>query len=275
MEKEIADGDGKSMYKEYISIIENYLNNFFGKYKVDAISHQLIEEFVRDILRKTKDELEQEKGSVNMIIKIFGLKHIEEINYFIDELIKKEFYLFDTDKSIKNFNKMTKSIQTKIIDENIKVSKNNTRDYINFFASDRDDPNNHELFKNVIGNDYFINLFQEKILEYLNKEINGKKTINVYTFDSLKDYNINFTDEFKTQIVELIRGRGVRLYYSAIVGLKINYTLFNEGVINVLLKEYPDLAIAGLLGETNMLNALKVNGLFYYFYSIEFRGDYT
>jgi integrase len=33
------------MYKEYISIIENYLVNFFGKYKVDVISHQLIEEF--------------------------------------------------------------------------------------------------------------------------------------------------------------------------------------------------------------------------------------
>ena len=45
MEKLIADGDGKSMYKEYISIIENYLVNFFGKYKVDVISHQLIEEF--------------------------------------------------------------------------------------------------------------------------------------------------------------------------------------------------------------------------------------
>jgi len=45
MEKLIADGDGKSMYKEYISIIENYHINFFGKYKVDAINHALVEEF--------------------------------------------------------------------------------------------------------------------------------------------------------------------------------------------------------------------------------------
>jgi len=45
MEKLIADGDGKAMYKEYISIIENYQINFFGKYKVDAINHQLIEQF--------------------------------------------------------------------------------------------------------------------------------------------------------------------------------------------------------------------------------------
>jgi len=45
MEKLIADGDGKSMYKEYISIIENYHVNFFGKYKVDAINHELVEQF--------------------------------------------------------------------------------------------------------------------------------------------------------------------------------------------------------------------------------------
>ena len=45
MEKQIADGDGKAMYKEYISIIDKYLIKFFGKYKVDAITHPLIEEF--------------------------------------------------------------------------------------------------------------------------------------------------------------------------------------------------------------------------------------
>lgn len=45
MEKQIEDGDGKAMYKEYISIIEKYLIKFFGKYKVDAITHPLIEEF--------------------------------------------------------------------------------------------------------------------------------------------------------------------------------------------------------------------------------------
>lgn len=45
MEKQIEEGDGKVMYKEYISIIEKYLIKFFGKYKVDAITHPLIEEF--------------------------------------------------------------------------------------------------------------------------------------------------------------------------------------------------------------------------------------
>lgn len=45
MEKQIEDGDGKAMYKEYISIINKYLIKFFGKYKVDAITHPLIEEF--------------------------------------------------------------------------------------------------------------------------------------------------------------------------------------------------------------------------------------
>lgn len=45
MEKAISDGEAKAMYKEYISITENYLIKFFGKYKIDAITYQLIEEF--------------------------------------------------------------------------------------------------------------------------------------------------------------------------------------------------------------------------------------
>jgi len=45
MAKQLEDGEGKVMYKEYITIIEKYLVKFFGKYKVDAITHPLIEEF--------------------------------------------------------------------------------------------------------------------------------------------------------------------------------------------------------------------------------------
>jgi integrase len=55
MEKLIADGDGKSMYKEYISIITNYHVKFFGKYKIDEINHQLIEEFDKWRITKMGD----------------------------------------------------------------------------------------------------------------------------------------------------------------------------------------------------------------------------
>lgn len=55
MEKLIADGDGKTMYKEYISIIKNYHVNFFGKYKIDEINHQLIEEFEKWRIKKMGD----------------------------------------------------------------------------------------------------------------------------------------------------------------------------------------------------------------------------
>jgi integrase len=54
MEKLIADGDGKSMYKEYISIIDNYLIKFFGSYKIDNITHQLLEEFDAWRIQKMK-----------------------------------------------------------------------------------------------------------------------------------------------------------------------------------------------------------------------------
>jgi integrase len=81
MEKEIADGDGKSMYKEYISIIENYLNNFFGKYKVDAISHQLIEEFDEWRIKRM--------GSVPTHSTI--LNHNAALNRVFDEAIYRGF----------------------------------------------------------------------------------------------------------------------------------------------------------------------------------------
>lgn len=55
MEKLIADGEAKSMYKEYISIIEHYLIKFFGKHKIDSINHQLLEEFDAWRLTKMKD----------------------------------------------------------------------------------------------------------------------------------------------------------------------------------------------------------------------------
>ena len=45
MEKAIEDGEANTMYKEYIVIIEKYLITFFGNYKIDSISHQLLEQF--------------------------------------------------------------------------------------------------------------------------------------------------------------------------------------------------------------------------------------
>ena len=81
MEKLIADGDGKAMYKEYISIIENYLNNFFGKYKVDAINHQLIEQFDEWRIKRM--------GSVPTHSTI--LNHNAALNRVFDEAIYRGF----------------------------------------------------------------------------------------------------------------------------------------------------------------------------------------
>lgn len=45
MEKELRDGNGKIMYKEYIAIIQNYLSKYFGKHYIDSIDYQLIKNF--------------------------------------------------------------------------------------------------------------------------------------------------------------------------------------------------------------------------------------
>jgi integrase len=81
MEKLIADGDGKSMYKEYISIIENYLIKFFGSYKIDNITHQLLEEF--DAWRITKMKSAPKHSTV--------LNHNAALNRVFDEGIYRGY----------------------------------------------------------------------------------------------------------------------------------------------------------------------------------------
>lgn len=81
MEKLIADGDGKSMYKEYISIIENYLIKFFGSYKIDNITHQLLEEF--DVWRINKMKSAPKHSTV--------LNHNAALNRVFDEGIYRGY----------------------------------------------------------------------------------------------------------------------------------------------------------------------------------------
>ena len=81
MEKLIADGDGKSMYKEYISIIENYLIKFFGSYKIDNITHQLLEEF--DAWRNQKMKTPPKHSTV--------LNHNAALNRVFDEGIYRGY----------------------------------------------------------------------------------------------------------------------------------------------------------------------------------------
>ncbi len=45
MEKELADGVGKVTYKDYISVIDNYLIPFFGKHQVNSIDAKLLEQY--------------------------------------------------------------------------------------------------------------------------------------------------------------------------------------------------------------------------------------
>ena len=45
MQKELAAGNGKVIFKDYISTIQKYLIPFFGKHKIDSVDYQLVEQF--------------------------------------------------------------------------------------------------------------------------------------------------------------------------------------------------------------------------------------
>jgi integrase-like protein len=45
MEKAVAAGQGKRVYRDYIQAIDNYLIPFFGRHHVDRITYPLIQEF--------------------------------------------------------------------------------------------------------------------------------------------------------------------------------------------------------------------------------------
>ncbi len=259
---DLPDYSSANTISEKLKAVQNY---FRPKMPYERVDSELIWDLVHDVLKKPIDEINLEKASINSIISSYGTRHKEQMNYFIDELIRREFYLFNDEILKKYLNKMAQPIQKKIIDDNVNIDKNNTRNYINFFAESRDPPNNYELFQSAHRNEYFINLFQENILEHFSKEIKNT-SLNTYTFDSLKDYKINFTTDFQTQIAELIQSSSknsdnIGLIRGAIVGLKINYRLFREEIIKELLNKYSELAISGFLGESNLLNALTKNGL--------------
>ena len=46
MEKDLADGTGKVIYNDYITIAKNYLIPYFGKYNVNNIDAKLIEQYI-------------------------------------------------------------------------------------------------------------------------------------------------------------------------------------------------------------------------------------
>jgi integrase len=81
MEKDIADGVAKTMYKEYISIIENYLIKFFGSHKIDSITHQLLEEF--DVWRIKKMGVKPKHSTI--------LNHNAALNRVFDEGIYRGY----------------------------------------------------------------------------------------------------------------------------------------------------------------------------------------
>ena len=81
MEKAIEEKTAKVMYTEYIAIINKYLIKFFGKYKVDNITFQLLEQF--DTWRVEKMKITPKRSTT--------LNHNAALNRVFDEAIIRGF----------------------------------------------------------------------------------------------------------------------------------------------------------------------------------------
>lgn len=61
MEDELDAGAGKSVFKDYIKVINNYLNPYFGKMKIDSINARKLMEYSRWRDRKMGDAKEEKR----------------------------------------------------------------------------------------------------------------------------------------------------------------------------------------------------------------------
>jgi len=83
LKEEIASGNGKAIYKDYISVITNYLIPVFGKYYVDSIDYKALDEL--ENYRRKKLGTELTRSTL--------LTHNAALGRVFDEAIYKGFML--------------------------------------------------------------------------------------------------------------------------------------------------------------------------------------
>jgi len=83
LNEEIASGNGKAIYKDYIAAITNYLIPVLGKYHVDSIDYKALEELDRYRTKKLKAEATRSTQ----------LTHNAALNKVLDEAIYRGYML--------------------------------------------------------------------------------------------------------------------------------------------------------------------------------------
>jgi integrase len=81
MQEALDNGEGKSVYKDYIIAINNYLDPFFGKYNITSIDYALMTEF--SAWRKAKLGHEVKTSSLNT--------HNSALNRIFDEAMERGY----------------------------------------------------------------------------------------------------------------------------------------------------------------------------------------
>ena len=92
METQLKHGEGKSVYKDYIIAINNYLIPFFGSYNVNNIDYALVKEFA--VWRKAKMGHEPKSSSIST--------HNSALNRVFDEAMERGFMTKSQVPELKN-----------------------------------------------------------------------------------------------------------------------------------------------------------------------------
>lgn len=93
LKEELASGNGKATYKDYISAIENYLIPILGKYKVDSIDYKVIEHLDNERIKKMNKRFSKKDKSstLKMPTKSTLLTHNAALNRVFDEAIYRGY----------------------------------------------------------------------------------------------------------------------------------------------------------------------------------------
>ena len=92
MQETLDAGEGKSVYKDYIIAINNYLDPFFGKYNITSIDYALMKEFA--VWRKQKMGHEPKSSSIST--------HNSALNRVFDEAMERGFMTKSQIPELKN-----------------------------------------------------------------------------------------------------------------------------------------------------------------------------
>jgi hypothetical protein len=228
--KEYLENNGNLNY----DLVNDFVDDILQVLKNNKIPNRKYDDSVQDQINNIVDYLKENYNNEEKKF-IYGIIDIKDVlsNY----MLKKFTNLYNKKKieeADEIFDKKSQEDKILIYMQKLDINRETTIDYINFITTH---------YKKILIEPLFVEKIEQKIIEHLTKEdINN---INVATFTTFINIDINFSKDFKSNVICLIKkGHDYKYttpkYYSLlnniILGLKINYK-----ELNISLNDYANL----------------------------------